>query len=318
MLLDIFIVIAGFFTLVYGADFFVKGAASVSRKLGISAFVVGLTVVAIGTSAPEFFVNVIAAMQGATDLSISNILGSNTTDLLLGLGIAAIIAPLHIKKGTTWKEIPFSLLSVLLILIFGLDTLINGSGPDILNRTEGLALLGLFVIFIVYTFGISKEEGEAEEKIDVLSWSKSILFIIGGVIALIVGGKLVVDAAISIAVTAGLSQNLIGLTIVALGTSLPEIVAAVVAAKKGHIDMVVGGIVGTVIFNSLFALGSTAIVKPIPFSSVNVMDSIILLAVTIVLFASLFVGGKKEISKTQGIFFVILYIIYIAFAIIRG
>lgn len=318
MLSYIFTVIAGFLILVYGAEYFVSGSSSVAKRLGISSFVIGLTIVAIGTSAPEFFVNVIAAFQGATSLSIGNILGSNTTDILLGLGLASIVTPLTLKKGTIWKEIPFSLLAVILILIFGMDMFINGVGPDLLTRSEGIALLGLFIVFIAYTFGLSTEEGVQRVTVDVYSWGKSIAFILGGVLALIIGGKLVVDGAVNIATALGWSENLIGLTIVAIGTSLPEIATAISAAKKGQVDMVVGGIVGTIIFNSLFALGSTAVVRALPFSGTNATDAAVLLIATIILFASLFVGKKRTIGRSQGIMFITLYIAYIVFAIIRG
>lgn len=303
---------------VKSADVFVSGAASAARKMGMSAFVVGLTIVAIGTSAPEVVVNVIAASQGSTALSIGNILGSNVANILLGLGIAALFVPLAIKKQTVWKELPFTLLATLLIIVLGADCYFGQCVGNVLSRTDGLVFLSFFIIFLVYTFGLSEPEGEDANKIEVLSWLKSILFIVGGLIGLVLGGKFAVEAAVDIATLLGLSENLIGLTIVAVGTSLPEIVTSIIAVRKGHIDMVVGGIVGSMIFNVFFALGLTSLVADLPFSMANLTDALFLVAVTLVLFCCMFLGRKHTLERWQGIFFVALYVGYIVFAVIRG
>ncbi len=315
----ILVIVASLGIILKGADFFVEGASSISIKLGMSAFVVGLTIVAIGTSAPELFINAIAAYSGATDLSIGNILGSNVAGLLLGLGIAALFIPLKLKSGTVWKEIPFSLLGAILVLIFGIDIIIDGGAENIVTRSEGLTLLAFFVIFIVYTFGLNQADDseESDDEIVEYSWVKSLVYIAGGVLGLIVGGALVVESAVTIASMAGLSQNLIGLTIVAIGTSLPEIVTAVVAAKKGQVDMVVGGIIGTIIFNIFFALGITAVIAPLPFSTDNITDALFLMTVSVIFFIFMFVGAKHKLEKWQGIFFIVMYISYIIFAVMR-
>ncbi|MFH1769378.1 MAG: calcium/sodium antiporter [Parcubacteria group bacterium] len=318
MLYSLIIIIIGLFAVIYGANFFVLGSASIARKLGISAFVVGLTVISIGTSAPELFINVIAASQGATDLSIGNILGSNIADVFLGLGIAAIVFPLALKKGTVWKEIPYTVLSALLILAFGASIFTSGSSFDLISRGEGIILLGLFILFLIYTFKLSKVEGDNGEDIEMYGWFRSIVYILGGVIVLVIGGKLVVDYAVKFAEVLGISQNLIGITIVAAGTSLPEIVTAVVAAKKRQIDLAVGGIVGTVIFNSLFVLGVTAVVRPLPFSQDNILDALVFTAAMLMLFVFMFTGKRLSLDKWEGIIMVIAYILYIAFAIFRG
>lgn len=313
------LIIAGFFLLVYGADYFVKGAASIARLLGISALAVGLTVVAIGTSAPEFFVNIIAASQGATDLSVGNILGSNLADILLGLGIAAIIIPIQLKKGTVWREIPFSLLAAAFILIFGSDLLLEGQLPNEISRIDGLALLGFFIIFIVYTFSLRERKGEQPDKhIETYSRTLSITYILGGLTALALGGVIVVEGAVSLATLVGVSENLIGLTIVAAGTSLPEIVTAIVAAKRGQIDFVVGGIVGTIIFNALFVLGATALITPLPFSTENMTDSSAVLFATLLFIPLMFVGRRQFLTKKKGYLLVFLYIAYMIFAVLRG
>ena len=315
----VLLIIASLYLIVKSADYFVKGAASTSRRIGMSTFVVGLTVVAIGTSAPELFVNVIAAMSGATDLSIGNILGSNVAGILLGLGIAALFVPLTLKSQTIWKEIPYSLLGAMMIFILGGDLFINGVGANIISRADGLVLLAFFVIFIIYTFGLNKvQNGVEKTEIEMFSVVQSTVFIFGGVLGLVLGGKLVVDSAVEIASIIGLSQNLIGLTIVAAGTSLPEIVTAVVAARKGHVDMVVGGIVGTIIFNALFALGITALIAPLPFGADNIVDALFLMFVSIVLFVVMFVGKRNTLERWQGGVFVAMYVAYIVFAIWRG
>ncbi len=319
MVILIAIVIASLYLIIKGADYFVKGAASVSRKIGISTFVVGLTVVAMGTSAPELFVNVIAASSGATALSIGNILGSNAINILLGLGIAAIFVPLSIKSQTVWKELPFSLLGAVMIFILGSDLLIDGFGNNVITRTDGLALLTFFIIFMVYTFGLNKvQNGVEKQEMDMFSWARSTAYIVAGLAGLIVGGKLVVESATSIAEIIGISENLIGLTVVAIGTSLPEIVTAVVGVRKGFIDMVVGGVVGSNIFNALWVLGVTATIAPLSFTADNITDAVFLMAVSVVFFIFMFVGKKQTLERWQGWAFVFTYIAYMIFAILRG
>jgi len=300
------------------ADFFVAGAASTARRLGMSAFVVGLTIVAIGTSAPEVTVNTIAAFQGNTSLSIGNIIGSNIVNILLGLGVAALFVPLTIKKQTVWKELPFMLLAALMVLVLGADTFFGTTvSQNVVGRSDGLVLLSFFAIFLVYVFGLGKPEGE-EEDIAVLPWWQSLALIGAGLTGLVVGGKFAVQSAVEIAHLLHLSENLIGLTIVAIGTSLPEIVTSVTAVRKGHIDMAVGGIVGSSIFNIFFALGLTALVANLPFTAANIFDAFVLAAVTVVLFVSMFLGRRHTLERWQGALFVGMYGAYIIFAILRG
>ena len=318
MLTNIFMVLGGFLLLVKGSEYFVSGAASFARRMGIPALVVGLTVISIGTSAPELFVNAIAALQGAADLSIANVLGSNFADILLGLGIASLFAPLVLKSATVWKEIPFSLLAAIFILVFGSDFVIDGVLPNAITRTDGIALLGMFVIFLVYTLSIKKSGEQPQEHIETFPPLKTATLILSGVIGLAVGGYITVEGAIGIATGFGLSQTLIGLTIVAAGTSLPEIVTAVMAARKGHVDLVVGGIVGTIIFNALFVLGTTAVIQPLPFAPASTTDALAVIFVTVVLFVLLFMGKKQTIGRREGMLFIAMYIGYMIFAILRG
>jgi cation:H+ antiporter len=319
MLTNIFLVLLGFLLLIRGADYFVAGSASLAKKMGVPTLIVGLTIISIGTSAPELFVNVIAATQGATDLSIGNVLGSNFADILLGLGIAAVIVPLSLKSATVWKEIPFSLLGAFMILVFGSDYLLDGTLPNAITRVEGIALFSFFIIFLVYTMGVKKSGEQPQEHIQLLPSWKMFGSIFGGIAALAIGGYLTVEAAVGIAAAVGMSQNLIGLTVVAAGTSLPEIVTAVQAARKNHIDLVVGGIIGTIIFNSLFVLGTTAIISPLPFNNNIIVDAIAVMVITVTLFIILLRSGKKkEIGMKTGVLFVVIYLAYITFAVIRG
>lgn len=318
MLTNLLFIFGGFFLLIKGADYLIGGSSSLARKMGISALVVGLTVVAFGTSAPELFVNVIAAIKGSTDIAIGNVLGSNLANILLILGVAALFVPLKLQSNTVWKEIPFSLLAALLVLVFGSDILLEGALFNQLGRIEGMALLSLFLIFIVYTFGIRTNGEKPEEQIEVIPLWKSLLCTIGGLVALGVGGKLVVDGATGVALAFGVSANLIGLTIVALGTSLPELVTSVTAARKGHADIAIGNVVGSNIFNIFFVLGVTALIRPLPFGDVNLMDALAVVIATLVLFFMLFVGKKHVIERWSGFTFVFLYLAFIVFVVLRG
>ncbi|MBM5789837.1 calcium/sodium antiporter [Candidatus Parcubacteria bacterium] len=318
MLTNSILIIGGFFLLIKGADYLISGASSLARTLGVSALVVGLTVVAFGTSAPELFVNIIATVKGTTDIAIGNVLGSNLANMLLILGVAAMFAPLTLQGNTVWKEIPFSLLAALLVLIFGSDILLDGGLVNVLTRTDGIALLAMFFLFIVYTFGIRHNGGPSEEKIDLLPVWKSVVFILGGLAALGIGGKLVVDGATHIAFALGVSANLIGLTIVALGTSLPELVTSITAARKRHMDLAIGNVVGSNIFNIFFVLGISAVLRPLPFGGANLTDAFAVVIATFLLFLMLFIGQKYVIERWTGITLICMYVGFMAFAVLRG
>lgn len=322
MLIHLLWVILGFVVVIKGADLFVQGAGSIARKMGVTPFVVGLTIVAIGTSAPEFFVNVIAAWNGSTELAVGNVLGSNIVNILLALGIAACVGHVSIKKQTVWREIPFALLSCFVIIFLGMDAFFTGEsgGGSVITRGDGLVLLSFFVIFMVYTFGLTKaeENDEEESQIDMYPWMQSALYTVGGIVGLVVGGRLVVEHAIDIATFLGWSENLIGLTIVAMGTSLPEIVTSIVAVRKGQADLVVGGVIGSTIFNAFFILGSTAFVSELTFGEDNIFDAGFLMIISIILFISMFLGRRHVLERSQGILFIFLYIGYIGYALARG
>jgi cation:H+ antiporter len=317
MIISILILIAGFALLIKSADILIEGSASLAKKLGVSAIVIGLTVVAFGTSAPELIINIVSSAQGASEIAIGNVLGSNIANILLILGIAAVICPLKVKQNTVWKEIPLSLLAVLVLAILANDILIDQAEASILSRIDGLILLAFFVIFLYYTFGIAKVQAE---EVDVKSYKpwQMIIMISGGLIGLGIGGKLVVDNAVNLATIFGVSEALIGLTIVALGSSLPELVTAVVAVSKKHTDIAIGNVVGSNIFNIFWILGLSSVIKPLAFTPALNMDVLITLAITLILFAAIFIGEKNVLKKWEGITFLSLYIIYIAFLIFRG
>ena len=232
MILELVLLAVGFIFLIKGADFLIEGASSIAKKLNVSSLVIGLTIVAFGTSMPELIVNIFASAQGNTQIAIGNILGSNIANILIILGIASMINPLVITKGTVWKEIPLSLLAALMVGILANDVLIDNSAASVLTRIDGLVLLSFFIIFMYYTFGIAKNNGPTAEEIpqNVYSGKVSVLLILAGLVALNVGGKIVVDNAISLASLLNVSETLVGVTVVAIGTSLPELATSTVAA----------------------------------------------------------------------------------------
>tara|TARA_Y100001970_G_C14077562_1_gene772877 strand:- start:66 stop:1016 length:951 start_codon:yes stop_codon:yes gene_type:complete len=316
MLIPIALLLIGLVILIVGAETMVRGSASMAKKWGLSGIVIGLTVVAFGTSAPELFVSMLSAMQGTTELAISNIIGSNLANILLILGVGATIKTLKVKKGTTFKEIPFALLGIILVIIMGNDALIDGQATNALTRSDGLAFLGFFVIFLYYTYGIGKVSGE-EEPVETYSWGASVIMFLLGIVGLVVGGKLIVDNAVTLASLAGMSEALIGLTIIAIGTSLPELATTIVAVKKGHTDLAIGNAIGSNIFNVFWILGLTATVAPLEFNTNANIDVLFTTLATFILFVVMFLGKKHKLTRTEGVAFISLYVGYIIFAIIR-
>jgi cation:H+ antiporter len=308
--------VIGFVLLIAGANLLVEGSASIAKKLNISSIVIGLTIVAFGTSAPEFIVNIFASIQGNTDIAIGNILGSNIVNILFILGVSAVIFPLATKENTVWKEIPLSLLAAILLGVMVNDTLIDGGTFSGITRIDGIIFLAFFIIFLYYTFGISKVIGENTDlEIKEMSYMKSSLYIVGGLSGLIFGGKWIVDGAIKIAEGFNVSQSLIGLTIVAIGTSLPELATSAVAAYKKQSDIAIGNVVGSNIFNIFFILGFSALIRPLPFSKTSDIDIIMTIFSSLILFLIMFIGKKHTIERWQGITMIIIYIGYVAYLI---
>ena len=310
--------VLGFFALVKGADVLVDGASSLAKRFGVSILVIGLTIVAFGTSAPELVVSVLASLDGHNDLAIGNIVGSNISNVLLMLGICAFIAPLVVKRQTVMREIPFAILSIVLLAIFVLDSIINGASQNMLSRTEGITLLSLFAIFIYYTFIVSRNGKDEENEIEDMSVAKSLIFIALGLVGLTLGGKWIVDGAVEIARLFGMTEALIGLTIVAIGTSLPELAASAVATYKGKTDLAIGNVVGSNIFNVFLVLGINSSIANIPYNPLMNTDMAVAIGSIVLLFVFVLFSKGHKLNKWQGGVFVILYILYIIYLVYRG
>lgn len=319
MILTYILLVAGFIILIKGADWLVNGASSVAKKFKISPLVIGLTIVAFGTSAPELFVNIFASLQGNSQIAIGNILGSNIANILLILGISSLIYPLAVTKGTVWKEIPLSLLAALLLFVMANDKLFDHASSDILTKTDGLALIGFFIIFLYYTWGIAKEQNPENSESNVKSYSvfMSTLMILGGLFGLTIGGKLIVDSAVFLAAAWGVSQSIIGLTVVAVGTSLPELATSAMAAYRKNADIAIGNVVGSNIFNIFWILGLSAIIKPLPFNPQNSLDIGMTVFATILLFLWMFVGKRRILQQWQGMVFLMVYAAYIIILVLK-
>ncbi len=311
--------VVGFVFLIKGADLLVDGAASIARSMRVSDLVIGLTVVAFGTSTPELSVNIIASFKGNTDIAIGNVLGSNTANIFLILGISSIIYPLGVTKGTVWKEIPFSLLAAVVLVFAANDQILEKAAVSVLTRIDGLIFLCFFTIFIYYTFSIAARVEGVEEHVPVrqYGWLRSLLFIIAGLAGLTIGGKWIVDGAVILAKKLGMSESLIGLTIVAVGTSLPELATSAVAAYKKNSEIAVGNVVGSNIFNIFFVLGISATIRPLPFQTQNNVDLGVVILSSLMLFFFMFTGKKHSLDRWEGIVCLILYFGYVAFLIVN-
>ena len=314
--------VVGFVLLIKGADWLVSGSASVAKKYNISDLVIGLTIVSMGTSMPELIVNILASTSGASEIAIGNVVGSNIANILLILGVAAFIYPLTIKESTVMSQIPFSIIAILLVAFAANAPIFNPDYSLMISRLDGVVFILFFALFMVYIIKLARE-GRAdmiEEAPDkVLPMGKSILFVLLGMVGLFLGGKWVVDGAIKIAEQFGLSQNLIGLTIVAIGTSLPELVTSAMAAYRKNTDIAVANVIGSNIFNLLWVLGISAMISPMKYDPVVNADIIVLLVATFLIIFSLMTGrAKNQIGKPTGIFFLACYIAYTAFIIYRG
>lgn len=302
ILLQLLFLAAGFFLLVKGADWFVDGAAGIAEKFGIPHLVVGLTIVAMGTSAPEAAVSITSALKGNAGITIGNVVGSNILNVLIILGIASVIVPIAVAKSTVKVEIPYMLAMTLLMLGLGY------TGNEI-TIWEGVILWAAFIIYLAYLFQMAKEnkEGEEEESEAKPVW-KLILNVAAGIALIMLGSNVAVDAATEIARVMGLSERFIGLTIVALGTSLPELVTSVAAARKGEADIAIGNIVGSNIFNILFVVGTTALITPVIFELKFIIDTLIALASGVLLWICVF--KDQKLGRTGGLIMLVCYAAY--------
>ncbi len=317
MIKTIIFLLAGFVLLIKGADFFVDGASAIAQKLKVPSLIIGLTIVAMGTSLPELAVSVTASISGNNALSVSNVVGSNLFNLMVVLGLSAVLTPIIVSEDTLKKDYPFSVACAIALLVMG------AIGME-LGHVDGIILLVVFVGFIIFQVRaglrhrrevLASGATEDEEEIKDMPYWQAILFIVGGAAAIKFGGDFVVNSSVDIATAFGLSQTLIGLTIVALGTSLPELVTSVVAAKKGELDMAVGNVVGSNIFNILMILGVAAAISPITFLMENMVDIAILLAFSIITY--LFCRTNKQLGKKEGAAMLALYAAYMVYICMR-
>jgi cation:H+ antiporter len=310
------LILVGFVLVIKGADVFVDAASSLARRLRVSNLVIGLTVVSFGTSLPELAVNVTASIEGNTGITVGNILGSNIANTLLILGVSGIIFPLAVTKGTVWKEIPLSLLAAVVVAIAANDRLLDGDAASSMSRAEGLILLCFFLIFLYYSATIARStEIQGVESI----WPRQIstlpriaLLMAGGFIALIVGSQWVVNGAVALGAAFGISETVIGLTVVAVGTSLPELATSAVAAYRRNSEIAIGNVVGSNIFNIFFILGISSVIRPIPFEPRMNIDITALIVASVLLFLCMFTGKRRVLDRWQAALFLILYGLYIA------
>ncbi|WP_342389365.1 calcium/sodium antiporter [Salinicoccus bachuensis] len=318
--MEYILLVIGFVLLIKGADYFVEGASNIAVKLNVSPLLVGLTIVALGTSSPEATVAILAALDGSPGVVLGNVIGSNIVNITVVVGLTAMIAPLTVQSETVRKEIPFAMLAAVVLMILMADVALQGAGANIINRGDGIIILLFFSVFLYYVFEMArKNRSSAVEKVDAdagESWLKNILFTIGGLIAIIIGGEMVVSSATEIALALGMSEALVGLTIVAIGTSLPEIMTSVTAALKGKGDMAIGNVVGSNIFNIFFVTGTASTVAPIAAESKLFFDGWVMVALTVLLL--IFSRTHFKIGRKEGAVLLIAYIIYLVYIIMRN
>ncbi|MBM4764499.1 calcium/sodium antiporter [Bacillus sp. B15-48] len=316
------LLIVGFVLLMKGADLFVEGSSNIATLLKVPPILIGLTIVALGTSSPEATVSIIAALEGSSGVSLGNVIGSNIFNITLVVGITAMIHPLAVETDTIRKEIPFTLLASVALYIMISDVLLQGGGSNVISRSEGIILLLFFAVFLYYIFEMArnsrendKTEAEAGPKGEV-KWRKNLFFTIGGLVAIIFGGEMVVSNATEIALAIGMSETLVGLTIVAVGTSLPELITSVTAAIKKETQIALGNIVGSNIFNILLVIGSSATITPLAVDDKISFDAIFMIILTLILL--IFSRTKYKVSKIEGLILAAVYVAYLVFIIFRN
>ncbi|MBQ2678597.1 MAG: calcium/sodium antiporter [Firmicutes bacterium] len=307
LLIKFLLLALGFVMLIKGADFFVSGASGIAYRFGIPHLIVGLTIVAMGTSAPEAAVSIAAAFKGSADITIGNIVGSNILNILLILGISSVLAALTVPKSAVRVEIPFVIIVSAVLLIMGLDGNIS--------RIDGIILCAIFAFYMVYLFSKAKKDKKTEEDVQKSPLWKNVLLTAAGLVLIVLGSNFTVDSASGIARIFGMSERFIGLTIVALGTSLPELFTSVSAARRGNVDIAIGNIVGSSAFNILFVVGMSALIIPVPFAAKFRVDAAVAAVAALILL--LFCKRKKQINKPAGICLLSIYAAYFVYLLQR-
>jgi cation:H+ antiporter len=311
-----FLFALGFVLLIFGANWLVSGASSLAKRLQVSDLVIGLTIVAFGTSTPELVVSLQASLKGSTDIAVGNVVGSNIFNYLFILGLAAVLYPVNAQKNTVWKEIPLALLSAVVVAIVVNDRLLSGGqASSEISRGDGLVLLCFFGIFMYYIIDMAKNDPTPSEEVAVMPVWKSVLLLALGLVGLVLGGTWIVNGAVALARLIGMTEAVIGLTIVAAGTSLPELATSAVAAYKKNSDIAMGNVVGSNIFNVFFILGTSATITPLPFRESMNLDVITNVVVSTMVFVFLFVGKGRRIDRWEGSLFILVYVLYVAYLI---
>lgn len=316
MALQILILVGGLALILFGANWLVDGSSSIAKKFGLSEFVIGLTIVGIGTSAPEMVVSFMSAFQGKADMAIGNIVGSNIFNVLMILGVTAMISPLAITKTNLRRDIPLNILVTVLLIVLGMNFTIFGKGNDLLCRIDGFILLAIFAWYLWKSFksdnGDTREEGEGIKTYKTLT---SVILIIAGLAGLVIGGRLFVDSATQLAKMFGVSDKFIAITIMAAGTSMPELATCVVAALKGRGQLALGNVLGSNISNILLILGGAAVISPLSFGSMTYVDLGVVLVAAVLIFLSAYCFKKKELDRIEASIFIILEICYMWYLI---
>ena len=312
LFLDIVFLLGGMALILLGANGLTDGSSSVAKRFGISDLVIGLTIVAFGTSAPELMVSLVSSIKGSAQLAIGNVVGSNIFNILMIVGLTAVVMPIKVQKNTITNEIPLVLLSSLALVACASDIVLDGGVGNVIGRGDGILLLLFFAIFMRYTFSIAKSSGEESgEQIKLMPIWKSLLFIVLGLAGLIVGGQLFVDGASGITRSLGVSESVIGLTLVAGGTSLPELATSVVAAVKKKPGIAIGNVIGSNLFNIFLVLGASATVSPLPLGNIGISDMLMLVVSSVLFWAAGWFFKDKTITRVEGAIMVALYVGYI-------
>ena len=315
MFLNIILLIVGFIILIKGADIFVDGAASIAGNFKVSKMLIGLTIVAFGTSAPEFAVSVKSLLSGNGDMILGNVIGSNILNIVLILGVSSMFHSLTVKNNTVKKELPITILITTLFSVLIFDNIFDKKFTNELTRSDGIVLLLFFMVFIYYLIRMARNKIDEDQEEVYMPIIKAIAFTIVGIISIIFGSNMVVDNASRIAINLGISEKMVALTIIALGTSLPELVTSIVAARKNQLDMAIGNVIGSNIFNILFVLGIAATISPIPFAVENIIDICVLLFFSILIF--IFCITRKRINRIEGAIMVALYVLFMVYVCLR-
>ena len=317
MILSIFCFVAGIVLVIFGADWLTKGASALARRFNISELVIGLTIVAIGTSLPELVISTGSAIKGSPGLALGNVIGSNIFNGMLILGVTALISPIKFNPRMLTREIPFNLLATIALILVSGSMLVGGAAGEMITRYGGLLLLCFLAVFVRYTFSISAD-GAQEEAGEYLSMAKVVLFIVAGLAALIFGGNLFVDGATEVARVLGLSEAVIGITIVSAGSSLPELAVSVSAARKGNVGIALGNVLGSNILNIFFILGVSATITPILLDGFSCVDYYVLLASSLLIYIVTRFGGKAVITRFEGALLVAGYVAYTAWLLMNA